>query len=406
MTKNYSIYTKLIILFVVVFFLVCVFFIVLLKMESIAHRQEESFRQENLIKSILGAYEHSLGKDIEIYLKNSGFAMLQDSQLIETIREQSQLIFRRDGEFCILSSLMYLDNLYFDVQCKGFEGLFEKTSRSKLHIVLVVSFFIVVIFIYFSILKFLSPLKKLRQQVLSVTQGGQFSSKNYKEHEIAEIALEFEKTLKKNQELVKSRQLFLRTIMHELKTPIGKGRIVTEMIQDEKQRKRLSNIFLGMDSLINEFAKIENLFSKNYNLHIKANRFSTILQEAKKYLMRDDFNVLVKVDLRENPFIKVDIEIFSLIVKNLIDNALKYSSTGKCELYCDDTCFKIINPGKVLAQPIEYYFEAFTREKQQQVQGMGLGLYIVSEVCKLHNFKFLYTYEDNKHCFKVCFKEQ
>lgn len=406
MIKNYSIYTKLIILVAIIFLLVCIFFIVLLKMESIVYRQEESFRQENIIKSILGAYEHSLGKEIEVYLRNSGFVTLQNPQLVQTIREHSQLIFRRDGEHCILSSLIYRDNLYFDVQCQGFEGLFERASGSKLHIFLLIGFFIVVAFMYFSMLKILSPLRKLRQQVINVTQGGQFSSKNYKEHEIAEIALEFEKTLQKNQELIKSRQLFLRTIMHELKTPIGKGRIITEMLQDEKQKERLANIFLGMDSLINEFAKIENLFSKNYNLHFKASRFSAILQEAKKYLMRDDFNTLVKVELREDPYIKVDIETFSLIVKNLIDNALKYSSDGTCELYCDKKYFKITNPGEALTHPIEYYFGAFTRERQQQVKGMGLGLYIVSEVCKLHNFKLVYAYEDNKHCFKVFFKEQ
>lgn len=50
MTKNYSIYTKLIILFVVTFFLVCVLFIVLLKIEGNAYNEEESLKQENLIK--------------------------------------------------------------------------------------------------------------------------------------------------------------------------------------------------------------------------------------------------------------------------------------------------------------------------------------------------------------------
>lgn len=50
MTKNYSIHTKLIILFVVTFFLVCVLFIVLLKIEGNTYNEEESLKQENLIK--------------------------------------------------------------------------------------------------------------------------------------------------------------------------------------------------------------------------------------------------------------------------------------------------------------------------------------------------------------------
>lgn len=58
--------------------------------------------------------------------------------------------------------------------------------------------------------------------------------------------------------------------MHELKTPIGKGRIISEMIKEDRQKERLIAIFLRMDSLINEFAKIENLFSKTttYTLNL------------------------------------------------------------------------------------------------------------------------------------------
>ncbi|ECD1887473.1 HAMP domain-containing histidine kinase, partial [Salmonella enterica subsp. enterica serovar Litchfield] len=161
-----------------------------------------------------------------------------------------------------------------------------------------------------------------------------------------------------------------------------------------------------MDSLINEFAKIENLFSKNYNLHFKPSRFSTILEEAKEHLMIDDFNKVVKVDIRYDALINVDMEIFSVILKNLIDNALKYSNNGTCELFCCKECFTIKNPGKPLAEPIEHYLEAFTREKHNQVKGMGLGLYIVSEVCKLHNFDLIYFYDDGKHCFKIFFGDK
>ena len=56
--------------------------------------------------------------------------------------------------------------------------------------------------------------------------------------EIANVAIEFNNAVCKIRELIRSRQLFLRTIMHELKTPIGKGRIISEMVQDEMQKSR------------------------------------------------------------------------------------------------------------------------------------------------------------------------
>ena len=259
---------------------------------------------------------------------------------------------------------------------------------------------------YFSVLKSLEPLKKLRKQVAMVANGEKIDFDYYQEDEIGKIAFEFHKAFKKNQELIQSRQLFLRTIMHELKTPIGKGRIISEMLKEEKYKDKLINIFLRMDSLIDEFAKIENLFSKNYNLNFKSSRFSQILEEAKKHLMRDDFKNAVKVDLEYDAFLNVDMEIFSLILKNLLDNALKYSSDGTCELYCHKRYFEVKNAGEALIEPIQYYCEAFTREKNNQIKGMGLGLYIISEVCKLHNFELVYSYEDGKHCFRIYFAQK
>ncbi|EAL1829776.1 HAMP domain-containing histidine kinase [Campylobacter jejuni] len=405
MTKNYSIHTKLIILFVVTFFLVCVLFIVLLKIEGNTYNEEESLKQENLIKNLLISYENTSGVEIGAYLGNSGFNAIQNPNLVKAIRNNGQSLFKAGGELCTLSSLKYHSNLYFDVQCKDFDGLYEENTSDRVYNLLLIGFFsfsLLVVFMYFSVLKSLEPLKKLRRQVAEVANGEQPDFLDYQEDEVGKIAFEFQKAFKKNQEL----QLFLRTIMHELKTPIGKGRIISEMIKEDRQKERLIAIFLRMDSLINEFAKIENLFSKNYNLHFKPSRFSTILEEAKEHLMIDDFNKVVKVDIRYDALINVDMEIFSVILKNLIDNALKYSNNGTCELFCCKECFTIKNPGKPLAEPIEHYLEAFTREKHNQVKGMGLGLYIFSEVCKLHNFDLIYFYDDGKHCFKIFFGDK
>ncbi|EFQ2397862.1 HAMP domain-containing histidine kinase [Campylobacter coli] len=411
MTRNYSIYTKLVILFVVTFFLVCVLFIVLLKIESNTYSEEEGFKQESFIKNIINSYGNASGVDIGAHLNNSGFVAIQNDYFVKIARLEGQSLFRAgNGEnACTLTSLKYQNKLYLDVQCKDFSALFEEDTNNRVYNLFVDRLFLfsfLVVFMYFSVLKSLESLKKLRKQVVEVANGGKADFENYQEDEVGKIALEFQKAFKKNQELIQSRQLFLRTIMHELKTPIGKGRIISEMLQEEKQKERLIDIFLRMDSLINEFAKIENLFSKNYNLQFKPVcivHFSTILNEAKDYLMRDDFNRVVKLNLKHDALINVDMEIFPLILKNLIDNALKYSSNGTCELYCCKECFVIKNPGNPLREPIEHYFEAFTREPYQKVKGMGLGLYIVFEVCKLHNFDIIYFYEEGKHCFKIFF---
>ncbi|KAB0484425.1 sensor histidine kinase, partial [Pseudomonas vancouverensis] len=187
MTKNYSIYTKLIILFVVTFFLVCVLFIVLLKIERNAYNEEESLKQENLIKNLLISYENTSGVEIGAYLGNSGFNAIQNPHLVKAIRNNGQSLFKAGGELCTLSSLKYHSNLYFDVQCKDFDSLYEENTSDRVYNLLLIGFFsfsLLVVFMYFSVLRSLEPLKKLRRQVAEVVNGEQPDFLDYREDEV------------------------------------------------------------------------------------------------------------------------------------------------------------------------------------------------------------------------------
>ena len=86
------------------------------------------------------------------------------------------------------------------------------------------------------IIQSLRPLKNLKDQIQSFSNGNlEIDCKSDKKDEIADVANEFDTAVKKIALLLNSRQLFLRTVMHELKTPIAKGRIVSELIDDNKQ---------------------------------------------------------------------------------------------------------------------------------------------------------------------------
>ena len=60
------------------------------------------------------------------------------------------------------------------------------------------------------------------------------------------------------------------------------------------------------------------------------------------------------------------------------------------------------NLGQPLQNPIEYYMQAFIREKGSKSSGMGLGLYIIDHICRMHKFSLKYSYEDGFHSFKIC----
>ncbi len=112
---------------------------------------------------------------------------------------------------------------------------------------------------------------------------------------LPKVANEFDRAVKKISALMNSRQLFLRTIMHELKTPIGKGRIVSEMIEDEKSKQRLIDIFERLDILISEFSKIEQLVSKSYSPNFKEYNLIYIVEHSIDLLMLEEDKKIVYI---------------------------------------------------------------------------------------------------------------
>jgi two-component system OmpR family sensor kinase len=115
----------------------------------------------------------------------------------------------------------------------------------------------IILFSFFLILQRLRPLIRLRKEIALYGDGHMnISFKTTGQDEIALISNELESTKCKINNILESRTLFLRNIMHELKTPIAKGTIATQMLQTPKQIDRFTSIFGRLECLVNEFALI------------------------------------------------------------------------------------------------------------------------------------------------------
>jgi two-component system OmpR family sensor kinase len=186
--------------------------------------------------------------------------------------------------------------------------------------------------------------------------------------------------------------------MHELKTPITKGRISAEMIENPKQKYRLISVFERLETIINEFASIERLTSGLGVANIATYRLVDIFDEAIDLSMvdRDSIDLDFKKDLNLN----VDFRLFSLAIKNLIDNAIKYSPNKRVKVISDENNICFINAGDKLDKPLEHYLLPFT-QGNKNAKGLGLGLYIVDSIAKSHKIDFTYRYENGQNVFTL-----
>ncbi len=407
MTRN-SLNNKITLVFIFSIFLLCMFFVVLLKYQTEKDFEAMKERQLQSINYIFMLYRHNLSpRGVNEYFSNFGLKRVINQNLKSSVIKNGNILFQKNSDLGRFSSMEHNDRyyLYIDnmVSSMLFKSNYEKKSNSFLWAVFFIAF-ILLVSMYTSILKSISPLKDLRFQIRKFASGDMnIDCKSDKEDEIAEVANEFDRATSKLRDLIHSRQLFLRTIMHELKTPIGKGRIVSEMIADQKAKNRLISIFERLDLLINEFSKIEQIVSKNYSLQLKEYRLIDIVDSAVDMLMLDsDKKALhIRVDTDLQAIVKVDFESFVLAIKNLIDNAIKYGDDKVVHIRAENSTLYIENRAKEALVNIEEYYKPFVSGSSEIRQGLGLGLYIVKNIVKLNGFNLNYKHVKGMHSFSV-----
>ena len=406
---KHSLITKISVFFVIAIILVCVLFITFARMQMNRALGSMQANQINAVNNLLELYKRNAPpSDIERYFSSYGLELVKDKNIIQNIITSGKIFFVQDTSIGEFSSVEYNNSLFLNIKNNSFVVVFESLGTKNLNDPLWVGFLLtmaVLISLYLSIVRSFTPLKKLSKNIKKFAQGNLDVNlaATHSEDEIGQVAQEFNNAIAKIQELIRSRQLFLRTIMHELKTPIGKGRLITEMLDNETQKERLVNVFERLEILINEFAKIEQLLSKSYSLNYQDYHFSLILEQVKDMSMLDNWNELISTDIECDAVINVDFGLFALAIKNLIDNALKYSSDKKVRIICDENKVSVANRGAALAKSFEHYKQAFIRNKDEKATGMGLGLYIIDKICELHKFRFEYNYSDGTHYFSIVF---
>ncbi len=278
-------------------------------------------------------------------------------------------------------------------------------SNSYIYIILVFSLlFIAIILIYWVTFTKLKPLKILKDKVKTLGDENfdfEYCNTSGKD-EVSLLALEFNKSASKLKSLKEARNIFIRNIMHELKTPITKGKFLTQLEFNTENNEKLKSVFDKLESLINEFATIEELISSSKNIEKKSYFLDDIIDNAKDILMVEDEDVILDY---ENQKLDVNFKLFSIAVKNLIDNAIKYSFDKKVTIKTLNKEIIFENSGKELKYPLENYFEPFFSNEDKQKDSFGLGLYIIQNILKANSYTLTYEYENQINRF-ICKKDK
>lgn len=194
----------------------------------------------------------------------------------------------------------------------------------------------------------------------------------------------------------------LDAFTHEFKTPLTSIKAVTTDLLDsstvlaQQQRElviiadeaadRLSRLVTDATQL----ARIEGgTFHLNQEVHFPTSLVNVAIRQMKPLLEGRQIDIDTPDDL---PLVVVDAELIQMVIRQLIDNALKYSLPGSAITLRAmpierNVVFSVSNHGAGI--PIEEQtriFEKFYRggKNRSQVKGSGMGLTVAREILRAH----------------------
>jgi two-component system OmpR family sensor kinase len=407
-----SIYNKIRIIFFVSLVFVTAFFVSFFYIEKSQHIQamDKRYTQASLFlhKHFRQSMRHEGMVDfsddtVKLYLKESNFRLIRNKKKIQYIRNHAEMLKKRKVLRHRFEVLRMKKRFYLSLKNPRFQLLLLDKQAHVLPWNLFLGYLLSLLFLillYVWLTKSLKPLKALQKKIEKVAHGDlSVSVKSNKKDEIAQVSNAFDDALRKLESLIDSRQLFLRTIMHELKTPIGKGKILNAFLEDEKLKEGYEEVFDRLELLLNEFSKIEQMLSSNYELHFANYNAKDLVEQALELMIMDEEALEKQVQIiEESPMIlTTDFTLFPLALKNLIDNAIKYADDQSVKIRISQEGLTVSSKGVQFTSEIENYFKPF----HGKGEGLGLGLYIVHNIMEMLKLKLTYTYVNYHNTFRI-----
>ncbi|AET15988.1 TPA: two-component system sensor histidine kinase QseC [Pasteurella multocida] len=207
---------------------------------------------------------------------------------------------------------------------------------------------------------------------------------------------------------------FTSDAAHELRSPLAALRIQTEVAQmagdDALMREQaLQNLTLGIDrasqlierlltlSRLDNLAELDEMEAIHWEPLI-ASLVSELYFSAQKRQMDLQFELIAAPPVQQGQPL-----LLSLMLRNLIDNALRYcpeGSTITIKLYADRIVIED-NGNGVNDADLAKLGQRFYRPAGQNEKGSGLGLSIVQRIATLHHYQFrLENVKDDKGYIK------
>jgi signal transduction histidine kinase len=198
---------------------------------------------------------------------------------------------------------------------------------------------------------------------------------------------------------------FIQLVTHDLKTPVARIQGLTEQLQrgmagrleakDHELIQHLLNANNELNHFIGSLLELTKLDNQGLRVNLQSKDITMLLEQV---IQKHRFTALsknIRIETRFEPLfpIRLDSELISKVLSNLIDNAIKYSPSGttvtiSAKEIDEKVEITIADQGIGIPESeIQNLFSRFYRVKNDttiQVKGTGLGLYLSRYFIEAH----------------------
>jgi signal transduction histidine kinase len=211
------------------------------------------------------------------------------------------------------------------------------------------------------------------------------------------------KTMRREVELERRHRNFLSAITHELKSPLAAMRLSLETVLRGRADASASTRFLEnalqdterLQSLVQKVLEVTRFSGGNEALRRRSENLSEVIEDGIEAFSHRATTAGAIIEARIRPGVRarIDREAISIVLSNLLENALKYGGTLpkigiKLERLNGKLVLEVSDNGRGMPnEELPFIFERFYRcgdEMTRTTHGTGLGLFLVKEIVQAH----------------------
>ena len=212
--------------------------------------------------------------------------------------------------------------------------------------------------------------------------------------QLGDLASDINRLADDVENMLDAKRALLLGISHELRTPLSRMRLMLEFIEKAADRESLKPEIDEMEKIVVSLLEAERLSTRHVTLNRSRVRISALIRGLiDNFFDRDRQRVFVHV-AADGLEANVDEARISLLLKNLVSNALRYvpEQGGRVDVTAeadgDDLVLRVEDNGPGLSKDqAEHLGEPFYRgdpSRTRDTGGTGLGVYLAMLVAEAH----------------------